>query len=97
MKEEPEKVLPLGADFKKVSIEQIQAREERLRQIKDQGLIQINFDDNVQSVEEPNLAEAFAAKRRARMQQKEPLDQDLAVARDASAQPSESKRHMTFG
>ena len=36
--------MPLGSDFKKVTIEQIQAREERLKRIKDQGLIEI-FDN----------------------------------------------------
>ena len=36
---------PLGSDFKKVSLEQIQAREERLKKIKDQGLIEIAAED----------------------------------------------------
>ena len=58
--------MPLGADFKKVTIEQIRAREERLRRIKDQGLIEIAADENFTDAP-ANLADAFAAKRRAKL------------------------------
>jgi hypothetical protein len=50
-----------------VSLEQIRAREERLKRIKDEALIQI-FDANEESVKDTakNLAEAFLAKKRAK-------------------------------
>ena len=56
-----------------------------MKRIKDQGLIEIAADENF--TETPaNLADAFAAKRRARQGTDEKaLDQDLAVARDASS------------
>ena len=74
---EAEDAMPLGSDFKKVTIEQIQAREERLKRIKDQGLIEIVFDDdNDQTKTAPSsIAEAFAAKRRtAKGEQDDHLD-----------------------
>ena len=88
--EEQEVVLPLGADFKKVPLEKIKEREERLRKIKDSGLIEIALDVHHKSPEnssagQVNLAEAFAAQRKAKLGNALPLDQDLAVARDTSA------------
>ena len=75
---------PLGSDFKKISIDQIKAREERLKKIKDQGLIEIATDDQPDTAN-LGLAEAFLAKKRARQSAGvKDLDQDLAIARDTS-------------